>query len=1036
MNSMQQSTIRSAVSAATLACSFAFAQDKDNTRPPAQPAPPPWQPVTWIDTIPRDNDEKPCVISSMQIEARVDGVFARVSETLEIRNPNTRPISAPVTFPLPDGAVVCGYALDIDGAMVDGVAVPKEKARVAFETERRRGIDPGIVEAVRGNVWRTSVYPVPASGVRRLRVDWTAPLATGPDGSSAALSLPMPDCALDRRSVSIEVADTSSEGAPTLGGFGDTSFFADASRVWRASGVETNLAPRSDLLIALPRLPDAIAAAEKTPDGDVWFCVSAKTGPATGPAPASAKEPPQSFTVFWDASGSRAGAREAERSLLRSLPAAPNGNFRLVVFRDTTEPERSFATLKELADAAENAACDGGTDFAALAAEIARVAAERPDEPLYLFTDGIDTLSGKPIDFGQAASGRLVAFASGAERDAESLRQACGGLVFDPADGVDATVKAPRRFVTTVSGAGVSQVQGIGSDASRRATATGRLDPGAGKARILLRTGDGLEREFEIDPEAARSGAAIATAWAAARTAALSPRATDNEEELLALARRFGIANPAASLLVLESLDQWLRHDIEPPASLPALREKWTEARKGRMGELTPEAKAERHLENLVTLWRKKMEWWKTDWTKTRAPEAKPRAEADDDGEPPRAAGLVNRVLRRVGLSGATRRESVPSDGMAAPMAARMAMVQEDAEFEASGVMAAGAPEVPSALQQAQKRASGATASAISVKAWSPDTPYLAAIAAAAKTGEPDKRDAARAAYIAQRAEWAGSPAFFLDCAGWFFDNGDAEFAVRVLSNLAEMRIEDPALLRVMAWRLRQAGAYRQAAVALRRVCRLRPEEGQSWRDLALTLDAAARAADDIGEARTLAREALALYRKTALTPWLRHADDLAVFAVEEHNALLAWARAADVLAEPDEELPEELRELPDCDIRIVMAWDADETDVDLHVTEPTGEEAYYGHRRTHIGGDVSRDITDGYGPEEYMLHAARKGAYKVRAHYFASHRQEVFGPATATATFFTNWGRPDQSSQTLSVRLDKEKRMLDLGEVTFESPR
>ena len=123
---------------------------------------------------------------------------------------------------------------------------------------------------------------------------------------------------------------------------------------------------------------------------------------------------------------------------------------------------------------------------------------------------------------------------------------------------------------------------------------------------------------------------------------------------------------------------------------------------------------------------------------------------------------------------------------------------------------------------------------------------------------------------------------------------------------------------------------------------------------------------------------------------------------------------------------------MPACDLRIILAWDADETDVDLHVTEPSGEEAFYGHRRTRVGGDVSRDITDGYGPEEYLIRKAPAGGYRIRAHYYASHQQEVFGPATATATIFTDWGRPNQAFQTLSIRLDKARQMIDLGEVAI----
>lgn len=87
-----------------------------------------------------------------------------------------------LVFDLPEKSTIRGFALDINGAMVDGVAVEKEKARVAFEEEVRKGccrlfyfqhlfchlrctffflgVDPGIVEHISGNTFKTRVYPM------------------------------------------------------------------------------------------------------------------------------------------------------------------------------------------------------------------------------------------------------------------------------------------------------------------------------------------------------------------------------------------------------------------------------------------------------------------------------------------------------------------------------------------------------------------------------------------------------------------------------------------------------------------------------------------------------------------------------------------------------------------------------------------------------------------------------------------------------------------------------------------------------------
>ena len=130
----------------------------------------------------------------------------------------------------------------------------------------------------------------------------------------------------------------------------------------------------------------------------------------------------------------------------------------------------------------------------------------------------------------------------------------------------------------------------------------------------------------------------------------------------------------------------------------------------------------------------------------------------------------------------------------------------------------------------ADASAGSAPVARVTIKPWTPDVPYLAALRRARTPATRLK------AYLKARADWSASPAFYLDCADHLYPVGDAPLARRVLSNLAELRIDDPALLRVFAWRLRQAGELDLALVQLRRVARLRPEDPQSFRDLALVL--------------------------------------------------------------------------------------------------------------------------------------------------------------------------------------------------------
>ena len=77
---------------------------------------------------------------------------------------------------------------------------------------------------------------------------------------------------------------------------------------------------------------------------------------------------------------------------------------------------------------------------------------------------------------------------------------------------------------------------------------------------------------------------------------------------------------------------------------------------------------------------------------------------------------------------------------------------------------------------------------------------------------------------------------------------------------------------------------------------------------------------------------------------------------------------------------------VPKIDLRVVLSWDTDGTDLDLHVLEPDGEESWYQHRETKSGGSLDVDVTDGFGPEIYTQANAQPGEYTVSVDYFSDH--------------------------------------------------
>ncbi len=78
--------------------------------------------------------------------------------------------------------------------------------------------------------------------------------------------------------------------------------------------------------------------------------------------------------------------------------------------------------------------------------------------------------------------------------------------------------------------------------------------------------------------------------------------------------------------------------------------------------------------------------------------------------------------------------------------------------------------------------------------------------------------------------------------------------------------------------------------------------------------------------------------------------------------------------------------DVPPVDMQVILSWDTDGTDIDLHVIDPSSEECYYGHRLTKMGGKLDVDDTDGFGPEVFTLANAVSGKYQIKVKYFSSH--------------------------------------------------
>jgi Flp pilus assembly protein TadD len=975
--------------------------------------------------------QRPLGLARVGIEATVVGLLARTRTTLVFRNDTDRVLEGELVFPLPPGATISGYALDVQGELADAVPVEREQARIAFEQEVRRGVDPGLVEWVRGNAFRTRVYPIPARGTRTVRVDFVSNLATPGGAALYRLPLGLRDSV---RELSLRVEVVKSAERPELRGEALANLsFEHWREGWVAERSWKDASLAGELVVAVPQAPGRDVAVEER-DGAFFFL--AHDTPEVPAAPARTR--PRRVALLWDASLSRADAdREPElRFVAAWLRRLGDVEVALTAFRNLPESERVFTIrggdAAALLEHLRSLPLDGGTSFQGLSV------GKDVDHAL-LVSDGLGTLD-------EALPGSLrapvYALPVGPRADHAFLRrlaEGSGGQLLDPArDGVE----------PALDGLGVAPFSLLGIDVEPRGAVSdllpsgprpvgGRVDVAgrllAPEARLTLRYGRPgspvLTRTLVVRRSEAAGSGLVSLAWAQRRVEELAVFPDANREELTRLGQQFGIVTPGTSLLVLETLEQHLTHGIEPPASRPALREAYR-ARRAELATSGERAKLEK-LERVVAQWAERVAWWEQV---VQAP--KQKIAGDGTGRDAERAFTAPVEMEYApagpGVPGGVE-GGVPG-GVVGGVVGGLPDAPRPAMRAANGGAASGlARDADARKGDSTTTASPSTAASIAIRPWDPQTPYLAAMREAGAAR-------AYATYLTQRDQHGRSPAFFLDCADELARQGQRDLALRVLTSVVELELDDPRLLRVAAHRLLQVGEHDLAVRLFTKVARLRAEEPQSPRDLAIALVARADARrsrpgwDRVSVTADYERAVRALY-DIVLGAWDGRFPEIETIALEELNRVLAIAEREGLKLPARGIVDARLRKLLDVDLRVVMTWDTDQTDMDLWVVEPSGERCYYGHNRTASGGLVSRDFTGGYGPEEFLVRRAPGGEYKVQTNYYGSRSQSLVGATTVQATVITNFGRADETRQALTLRLTTARDTVDIGSVTVGGP-
>ena len=896
----------------------------------------------------QDFDKNPVRLENLVIEGSGEAGVANFTVTATIGNIDEfDEIEAEFILPLPMGAIVNDYALDIEGRLVDGVLTERERARKVYTDKVVDGIDPGFAETLNDNRYRTTIYPVLKGSKRIIRMGFSVPL--------------------DQDLNWIIKSEVTTEKLKV-----DARDFGIKFESRRAQlDIDIPL-KKSDknLRSTLVRHPVAgdFALIALDPVSLSWLDLHSDPGS-------------EKIAIIWDKSLSRSDDQLGEELELISevLTDLEPKQMELIIGNDRILHRKTY---------------EGANGAALLSVKLSQIVMDGGTRLPALF----------PSDL---SADLCLLFSDGHSLHAGSFPAPdCPVIAISNADDVKPAILSALAERTGGQYMTLSQVQSRGLPTSITPTLSSQalihprwLGPPQ-DGLIMGKLKDGADKNVDVtanynSPNYKRGHSTtyhrlrdkvthkgMPTLWARAESEFLRAKGL-SVSELIDFSRPFSLAGPETALIVLEEPEDYVNAEIPPPASYPKDLIAEYKEDLAEYEEDKADALAERR-GNISEVAEELLDWYSElyydydyvhDYDSSELP-----LDQQDQSQP-----------QPIGPPGAPQ----------PPSHAEAQRFNGEQDF----IVVTG-----NRLE--------ATIPVIRPRDWSPDRPYLKAMKRAS-----DQR--LIRVYEDQKLEFGNLPAFFLESADLFHKKGLSDKASQIVQGALELPSANTQSYTQVAHRLLAYGDYDRAIEIYEFVKSLSPNLPYVYYNLALALHDRSLTTTEDNAQDDLIR-AMANLEHVLDRDWGADYEGIEMVALSEANVIYHKLPRAMRRTSPYAIL---LHRPIQSDLRVVIDWNTDYTDLDLLVHEPSGEIAYFSNTETTIGGFMSNDMTEGYGPEQYLLNYAVPGTYKITAKYFSDSEYDPNGPVTIRTRITRHFGSEDQTTETIIMELSDEKDEEFVGE-------
>src|SRR5215211_8516333 len=385
----------------------------------------------------------PLEVTSHHVNVAIDGQVAITSIDQEFYNPNDQRLEGFYMFPVPKGAHIDKFSMEIGGKSVDAELLPADKARGIYEDIVRKMRDPALLEYAGRDLFKVRIFPIESRSHKPIKISYTELLRS--DAGTVTYLYPLSTEKFSARPIKNLSVNIELKSAEPLASIYSPSHKVEIKRDGGNRAVvgyeRKDEKPDTDfqLVYSSDTRDVGLKLITYKPDSDDGYFLL-----LAAPTVSNETKPAAKDVVFVvDTSGSMAGAKlQQAQKALRFCVENLNAADRFEIVRFSTEAEPLFRELVP-ADSDHrkraNAFIDdfkpiGGTAIADALQSALKVRPDKSDRPFVVIflTDGLPTVGTRNRDeivanIKKASGVRVFSFGIGSDVNTQLLDQIAEG---------------------------------------------------------------------------------------------------------------------------------------------------------------------------------------------------------------------------------------------------------------------------------------------------------------------------------------------------------------------------------------------------------------------------------------------------------------------------------------------------------------------------------------------------------------------------------------------------------------------------------